>query len=658
VLGAAATSPRDFEDVLRRCVASTSSGTGAANPSGSGSGSSSHEVVLGLLFQCFAPRLYARDALGLVLQVQGSLQEPGVACRVYATLAEGLVTQPPPEDHKLPLLNEVFRLVGEVADLEAYTLCAAAYVEFALRHCSEKEVAALLRHVVRRLEGQPSLPAAVHAHLERVCRAVCRAARDDFGAIVANKSLMRVLDAFKGAKKTALARQLLHAFCRSPARTGDPVVLHALLVLARDLHDSLDALSAPDDRVQACALLCRLVERIDFGTDLEQHLDALVDCRASFSELDPVKERLVRAAAELAARAHRLTQGGRRHTRRTLDFCKSCVAFGHITVPSIDCALKRAQLLQLCAQVALLNGLLPQADTLFAASIECAAQVPERTARQAELVLSAAAAAQPPRLVPSEPFLAEQLKGLLAALLPCPGQPAERGGPFWLLRKVLALLREWPHWRAASGLRQELRAAALRLLAALGQPRLQVQLHGVESNDTLFGRGRAYMAELAQLAIEQADALAEELHELRARGEAPPRRVAQLQAQLASALLLWRDQSEPEPGGEPGGETADSQAPGFGGVSRDREHGDGLGRRLRDALRLTVHDAGKAGLHALSAGAISEARRAAASAPPVHSAAWTELVRAIAPGTHSSAASGHGAACKAPASSAAAATHT
>ena len=60
--------------------------------------------------------------------------------------------------------------------------------------------------------------------------------------------------------------------------------------------------------------------QIDCGQDLEQQLNIYVECRAAFSNLDPVKDRLILAVAALAMKAHRFLKG--RHTKKTSAFVK------------------------------------------------------------------------------------------------------------------------------------------------------------------------------------------------------------------------------------------------------------------------------------------------------------------------------------------------
>lgn len=137
--------------------------------------------------------------------------------------------------------------------------------------------------------------------------------------------------------------------------------------------------------------------QIDFGRDLEQQLNVYVDCRAAFSNLDSVIERLVVAVLRLAMRGHSLVKG--RHSRKTAAFVKACLAYVHISIPSIDDIMRRLELFQLAgqvrcrsraaaaaprsrrapAQVALINQCLPQADACLKQAVAMIPDVPAFT---------------------------------------------------------------------------------------------------------------------------------------------------------------------------------------------------------------------------------------------------------------------------------------
>jgi len=248
------------------------------------------------------------------------------------------------------------------------------------------------------------------------------------------------------------------------------------MVQARNLHDSIDALTFSDERQQISDLVCRFVEKIDFGRDLEQQLHVYVDCRAAFPNFDNVNEKLVNVTACLAMRAHALVKG--KHTRKTASFVKACLAYCHITIPSIEGFYRRMPLFLLCGRVALFNQCIAQADTFFTETINAIEKVP------AQVVMQRSRRS-------TEPLLTEIVKNLVAALVIAPGHPQE--GPFFLTKRLLNVLGEYS-WQSGSKAKISLYLQIARLLCAYGQKKLPYHVQAVESNDTLYAGASKYVS--------------------------------------------------------------------------------------------------------------------------------------------------------------------
>ena len=67
------------------------------------------------------------------------------------------------------------------------------------------------------------------------------------------------------------------------------------------------------------------------------------------------------------ARPNAIVKGN--HSRRTTTFVKACLAYAHITIPSIMDPMRRLHLFLLAGQISLSNNLVTQAETLLKAAI-------------------------------------------------------------------------------------------------------------------------------------------------------------------------------------------------------------------------------------------------------------------------------------------------
>ena len=98
----------------------------------------------------------------------------------------------------------------------------------------------------------------------------------------------------------------------------------------------------------------------------------LTEARSSFIQFDEVTETLVNSVLDISMKAHRLVQG--KHNFKTHAFLKACVSYVHITIPSIEDNLKQFKLYVLGCQVALVNNLIGEAESMMKTAI---ARIPD-----------------------------------------------------------------------------------------------------------------------------------------------------------------------------------------------------------------------------------------------------------------------------------------
>ena len=110
-------------------------------------------------------------------------------------------------------------------------------------------------------------------------------------------------------------------------------------------------------------IIVQLIKKVDHGKDLDKTLNVYTDARGLFINLDKVTECLIFQVIGLANRCHALCKG--KHTQKTQTFVKACVAYVHITIPTLESVPKQIQLFRLTAQSSLLNGLIGETDSLL-----------------------------------------------------------------------------------------------------------------------------------------------------------------------------------------------------------------------------------------------------------------------------------------------------
>lgn len=205
---------------------------------------------------------------------------------------------------------------------------------------------------------------------------------------------------------TTTSQDIIESFKNQPS-TNDAVLINTLFDLCRTIHDSVDSLSPSTEVANVAALLGSFIQKINFGKDLEQQLNFYVDCRAAFCNIDQVKDHLVCCVGRLAMRAFQIMKG--KHSKKTATFVKACLAYCHITIPSLADAFRKLELLLQCAQISVVNTCLPQTDTFLKAAITILPEMPSHYEVDG-------------KRVHFEERLASYLSTLLATLVVIPGK--------------------------------------------------------------------------------------------------------------------------------------------------------------------------------------------------------------------------------------------
>lgn len=90
--------------------------------------------------------------------------------------------------------------------------------------------------------------------------------------------------------------------------------------IGKNVHDSVNSLTFFDEIRQISKYLTAFINKIDFGIDLEKHLNFFVECRRAFGNLDAVKYRLVIGTCDLAMKTLKIVKG--KHTKKTSAFIR------------------------------------------------------------------------------------------------------------------------------------------------------------------------------------------------------------------------------------------------------------------------------------------------------------------------------------------------
>lgn len=310
----------------------------------------------------------------------------------------------------------------------------------------------------------------------------------------------------------------------------EAAVAHTLFVICCRVHDALDSLSSLSERTDATMDICAFISRLGYAVSVdsgahrtsEAEEEALlmlyIDCRGAFYKLEPVKTTLTRAVLSLAM--HVAQRPSDRRTKSRRNFIKSCLAYAHITIPSIAAPVRKLELLTLAAKVALANNCLPQLDAFLKAAIIQIAELDPTTflsvsssatsgggvagANDRVGTLEFASFVQPNDIDSvsatrdSDASVVLRIVAELVSVLVYAPSLTDDDAFYFVdgLRKAALERMAWdalssssasPLQIAATSARVRIRLCLLQLYGLWGQPRLPERIPGVDSNDVLYG---------------------------------------------------------------------------------------------------------------------------------------------------------------------------
>ncbi|XP_019193778.1 PREDICTED: UPF0505 protein isoform X1 [Ipomoea nil] len=174
-----------------------------------------------------------------------------------------------------------------------------------------------------------------------------------------------ILDAMYGSSRNTVNMKILSIATGENASIRDPTTIQFLFEVSRALHDEINLLSKRDDENrEAACLISRFVNMVDYGPEVEHHLEFLLESRGAFGCMNEVKETLVHSCNHLAIKSMR-------NDNKHPSFVKSCVAYCEVTVPSISSCLKQLNLYLETAEVALMAGLVLHSEGLLDSVFTC-----------------------------------------------------------------------------------------------------------------------------------------------------------------------------------------------------------------------------------------------------------------------------------------------
>ncbi|XP_077131170.1 VPS35 endosomal protein-sorting factor-like isoform X1 [Ranitomeya variabilis] len=400
---------------------------------------------------------------------------------LFRSLGLNVALADPPENDRLQILNEAWKVITKLKVPQDYINCAEVWVEYTCRHFTKREVNTILADVIKHMTPDRAFEEA-YPQLQSVMSKVV-AHFHDFSVLFSVEKFLPFMDMFqKESVRVEVCKCIMEAFIKHQQEvTKDPVILNALLHVCKTMHDSVNALTLEDEKRMLAHLINGFIRMVSFGRDFEQQLSFYVEARALFCNLEPVLVHLIHSVNHLAMETKKVMKGN--HSRKTASFVRACVAFCFITIPSLTSIFTRLNLYLHSGQVALANQCLSQADAFFRAAVSLVPEVPKTINIDG-------------KMRSSETFLLEFLSNFFSTLLVVPDHPEQ--GVLFLVRGLLNVIEDYT-WEDNSDDKVRIYTSVLHLLAALGQESYLYHIDKVDSNDNLYGGDTKFLTEINKL---------------------------------------------------------------------------------------------------------------------------------------------------------------
>ncbi|XP_052071007.1 VPS35 endosomal protein-sorting factor-like [Mytilus californianus] len=480
-------------------------------------------LLLNSIISAFKPEYIASRSTQFIELIRES-EEAGFPKHLLdRTLGLCLVMASPPEEQRLPVLNEVWKSIIKLKNPSDYIDCAEVWTEYVVKHFGKREINTILADIIKHMTPDRVYEDYYPQLQSVVTKIMCHIT--NFSMLFSLDKFLPFIDMFqKESVRVDVCKTIMESFNKTQLEpTNDPVIVNALMFICKTMHDSVNALTLEDERKMISNLISGFVRKISFGRDFEQQLSFYVEARANFTNLDMVLIELVQNVNNLSIDTRKVVKGN--HSRKTGNFVRACAAYCFITVPSLQSQTSQLQLYLLSGQVALLNQCFSQADSFFKAAISLIPDVPKDLTQDG-------------KKRQSEPVLQEYICNFLSTLLTVPDNPDS--GVLYLLRGLLNILQ---NYTSDSDFKSNIYVRVLAVLSAVCQESYPYHVDKVDSNDSMYGSDPKFTADVRGIC---STLLEEVLNHLKSLHTAETlRRQSQLALELFNTIVHHGDVTKP-----------------------------------------------------------------------------------------------------------------
>uniref|UniRef100_A0A8C0ZAY7 VPS35 endosomal protein-sorting factor-like n=1 Tax=Cyanistes caeruleus TaxID=156563 RepID=A0A8C0ZAY7_CYACU len=159
---------------------------------------------------------------------------------LFRSLGLNLALADPPENDRLQILNEAWKVITKLKNPQDYINCAEVWVEYTCRHFTKREVNTVLADVIKHMTPDRAFEDA-YPQLQTIIQKVITYIYD-FALLFSVEKFLPFLDMFqKESVRVEVCKCIMESFIKHQQEsTKDPVILNALLHICKTMHDSVN----------------------------------------------------------------------------------------------------------------------------------------------------------------------------------------------------------------------------------------------------------------------------------------------------------------------------------------------------------------------------------------------------------------------------------
>jgi len=423
--------------------------------------------ILGGFLDELPPKFVSKPSVYPVLlriidQCDDTVPHPELIRRLISTLSKAQSVE-----GTIELMNEIWNRMRTFTSVDDFITLAAPMTKFISKFCAPHYTNLFLKNVVQLLRRSYSARAAsptadsapvqlskTLAESVSICIQEAVDAGTNFAEVLSHVgSIVDLMDFLDEESLVAVSRHILADVGKKPFELTDPLSIRILLELSQILFQSLSVLSPIDVVKSINQTIEWFLYRVDFGMNVEAHLNFLLSARAAF----PTSGHLLGVIARIAFRLCAAVCSKKVPQYDVI--ARSLLSFAFVTIPAVNDVASRAELYLGGANVALDCCVVCFAHSFY-----------EEFYRSLELL--------PPD---AHTFNLYMHAFSLLLIMPVNAKPNE--DPFDTIRRTIqAAVRK--EWNDDEGIRLALEG--LMLVGHALRTEYVLRVNGVDSNDVLF----------------------------------------------------------------------------------------------------------------------------------------------------------------------------